>query len=213
MFKIDEDLAEDVGIHIGDGSMNFYSGIGCYTVACHWIDDKEYIDSYVSKLIEKIYGIKPKLRIWSKGTYGFIIYSKDVVNFKSQVLNLPLGPKKNIKIPEIICKDERLLKSCLRGLIDTDGCLYLEKKYGKLYPRIIFTNTSKPLVFQVKNCLEKFGFTVSLQVRNHDNKNWNITYILCTRGFNNLKLWMRLVGFSNPKNIMKINLLKERKYF
>ena len=213
MFKIDEDLAEDVGIHIGDGSMNFYSGIGCYTVACHWIDDKEYIDSYVSKLIEKIYGIKPKLRIWSKGTYGFRIYSKDVVNFKSQVLNLPLGPKKNIKIPEIICKDERLLKSCLRGLIDTAGCLYLEKKYGKLYPRIIFTNTSKPLVFQVKNCLEKFGFTVSLQVRNHDNKNWNITYILCTRGFNNLKLWMRLVGFSNPKNIMKINLLKERKYF
>ncbi len=39
-YKINEDLAEETGIHAGDGSMNIYSGISSYTLACHHIDDK-----------------------------------------------------------------------------------------------------------------------------------------------------------------------------
>jgi hypothetical protein len=30
-FRIDEDLAEETGIHVGDGSMNIYNGVYTYT--------------------------------------------------------------------------------------------------------------------------------------------------------------------------------------
>ena len=45
MYKINEDLAEETGIHIGDGSMNIYNGVHAYTIACHHIDDRRYMDS------------------------------------------------------------------------------------------------------------------------------------------------------------------------
>ena len=70
-YKIGCDLAEETGIHVGDGSINIYNGNFCYTVACHKEDDKNYVDNYILPLIKRIYHKSPKARIWSKGTYGF----------------------------------------------------------------------------------------------------------------------------------------------
>ncbi len=65
-YTLDEDLAEETGIHVGDGSMNVYVTNGaCYTVACHRIDDRRYMDEFVLPLIKRIYGKTPKPRNWS----------------------------------------------------------------------------------------------------------------------------------------------------
>ena len=40
--KITPELAEEVGWHIGDGSMNFYKGKGLYQLRGHIEDDKEH---------------------------------------------------------------------------------------------------------------------------------------------------------------------------
>jgi len=209
MFKIDGDLAEETGIHIGDGSMNIYTNGACYTVACHEINEKEYIKNHVAKLVEKIYGIKPNLRKWSEGAYGFRIHSQKVVDFKHKDLNLPLGKKINIKIPERIYENPKLLKRCLRGLFDTDGYLCIEKRFGKPYPRIELHVNSKELIEQVKHALKDMGFGVSVWEHKYAKKNWLTTYNLCVRGRKSLELWMNEIGFKNEKNLKKVAVFKD----
>ena len=52
--KITSDLAEETGLHIGDGSMNFYNtkqGInGIYQLRGHLIDDKEHYNTRINNL-------------------------------------------------------------------------------------------------------------------------------------------------------------------
>jgi len=79
---MDEKIAEETGIHVGDGSMNIYSGVYYYTLACHHIDDKEFMDQYVISLYEKLYGVILHPRNWSKVTYGFRIHNKEIIEFK-----------------------------------------------------------------------------------------------------------------------------------
>ena len=73
--------------------MNIYNGVYSYTLACHHIDDKEYMNNYLIPLYERIYGIKPKGRIWSQGTYGFRIHNRQIIEFKRDILGLPMGKK------------------------------------------------------------------------------------------------------------------------
>ena len=214
-YKLNEDLAEETGIHIGDGSMNIYKTNGpCYTVACHKDDDKAYMDNFVLPLIKKIYGKNPKPRLWSQGTYGFRIRSKKIINFKNKVLDLPLGKKKDIFIPEEIKKDKKLMKCFLRGLFDTDGSLSFWKTNNQLYPRIYFSNISKKLVEQVREFLLKEGFRLTCWKTEYKDKNWNTIYQLSINGKEMLVKWIKEIGFSNPKNIKKIGILgiKEKLY-
>lgn len=105
MYKINKDLAEETGIHIGDGSMNIYNGVYAYTIACHHIADRRYMDEVVVPLYRRVYDVKPKTRNWSKGSYGFRVCRKKIIEFKRDVLNLPLGKKENIRIPQQILEN------------------------------------------------------------------------------------------------------------
>lgn len=215
MYEINEDLAEETGIHIGDGSMNVYRGIYSYTLACHYIDDKEYINNIVVPLYEKIYGVRPNVRIWSKGAYGFRIHSQKVVNFKSDILNLPLGKKSSIKIPIQILKKENLRKAFLRGFVSTDGSVntFLANK-RKVYPRIEMCNVSKELMNQINKILTELGFKTSMWTINKNKPGWREGLRLTVNGFGMLEKWNNEIGFNNPKQTKKVmQLLIKRQDF
>ena len=205
---IDENIAEETGIHVGDGSMNIYNGVYCYTLACHHKDDKEYMEKYVVPLYEKVYSLKVKPRIWSKGAYGFRIHNRRLVEFKRDILNLPLGKKDNITIPSIILQKQRLKKAFLRGFIDTDGSIdtFLANK-KKVYPRIEMRNVSKKLMEQINNILKEMGFKTSIWTINKKNPRWNEGLRLTVNGFDMLRKWDRIIGFNNPKHIKKVRML------
>ena len=171
------DLAEETGIHVGDGSMNIYASqnnSGCYTVACHHIDDKEYIDKIVIPLINKIYGKNPKPRYWSKGAYGFRIVSTDIVVFKHTKLGLPLGKKLKLQIPEMFYSNLDLAKRFLRGFFSTDGCVTVSTKNKKLYPRLYMSSISKDLMLQIREVLLRLNFRVSFWEGKQVNPNWKL---------------------------------------
>lgn len=212
-YLLNKDLAEETGIHIGDGSMNIYKGGAFYTVACHKDEDREYVDYFILPLIKRIYGKEPKPRFWSQGTYGFRISSKEIINFKHTVLGLPLGKKTNISIPKVILKNNKLMKCFLRGLFDTDGSLTLWKTNNKLYPRIYFSSVSKKLAEQVKEFLIKKGFRVTSWQTSYKNKNWNMSYRLSINGTKMLIKWMKEIGFNNPKHIKKLDILEIKPKF
>jgi hypothetical protein len=207
-YKIDDYLAEETGIHVGDGSMNIYSGKKhLYTLACHKIDDKEYMDNFILPLMQRIYGLTPKPRAWSKGTYGFRISSRQVVQFKHHILGLPLGKKTEISIPKLIYQDKKLMQSFLRGLFDTDGSLYLWRRRKEIYPRIYFGNVSEQLVHQVKTFLLQEGFKLTYWKAISKHRNWNDLHRICLNGNKMITKWADEIGFSNPKNIKKLDIL------
>lgn len=204
--KIDKNLAEEIGIHVGDGSMNIYNKNYMYSLEGHSKDDKSYYDLHIANLIKKLYGLEVRLRERKcAGVYGFQIGSKGLILFKKS-LGLPLGPKKSIEIPSIIINsDKEIISSFIRGFFDTDGGIYLENKNNKLYPRIQFTNYSNKLMFQLKNILTNiFEFNLCFYLDRNTN-----TYRIIIRGENNFKKWIKLIGTNNPKNIYKYKIWKE----
>jgi len=201
---MNKDVAEETGMHVGDGSMNIYKNVYCYTLACHHIDDKEFMDNYVIPLYHKIYTVKIYPRLWSKGTYGFRICNKELVEFKHS-LGLPFGKKDNIFIPESILNDDLLLKAFIRGFMATDGSVttFIANK-RRLYPRIQLTNVSELLMSQVTKALKKFGFKVTVWVCSYNYPQWNKSHRISINGQIQLKKWHDEIGFINPK--------QERKY-
>ena len=206
--KISSELAEEVGWHIGDGSMNFYKNYGkdrgFYQLRGHIKDDKLHYLKRIKPLFKKLYSLDLSLReMPSTQVFGFQIWRDDLVNFKKK-LGLPLGRKDNISIPQIFFKNKNLKKAVLRGIFDTDGGIYLEKKNNKLYPRIYITTISFELSKQLLELFKEFNIRATRysQLYNQEFKRKR-AYIITIRGSDMFHNFMRLIKPQNPKHLVK----------
>ena len=102
--------------------------------------------------------------------------------------------KNNVKIPQWIKDNKDYSKCCLRGLIDTDGCVYWCKRDKRAY--IKFTNACSNLLKDAREI----------------SKDLNIAFV--ASGGNNICLYRREkivkyineIGFSNDKHLAKVRL-------
>ena len=138
--NLTEDLAELCGIHIGDGYLGYRENVRDYRIQCfgYTIDDKEHYDLYIKQLWKKLFNVDLRLFSRKDNTYGFYIYSKSILFFFHNILEMPMGAKsKIIKIPNLIKETctrgiSKEMIACLRGIIDTDFYLVLNKGYPEL---------------------------------------------------------------------------------
>lgn len=199
------DLAEETGIHVGDGSMNVYGkGSHMFSLRGHRFDDQEYYENFIPKLYKRVFGLDVNIRYWPD-VIGFQKGSKELLQFK-RGLGLPMGPKGDLGIPKFVLRNKRLLARFIRGIFDTDSTLTFEKKSRDIpyYPRIIISTTSHRLGPQLVGVLsKKFGFNLSHWVDNRNHKNWRDIHRICIRGEKNTKKWFKVIGSSNPKNVVK----------
>jgi intein/homing endonuclease len=195
-------LCEEIGAHIGDGSMGIYKGRYIISFCGNPKRDMDYV-KWVAHIYEKFYSIKPTIRFWS-GVVGFQIFSKEIVMFKKS-LGLPLGKKGEIDIPKKILEMSlECIASCIRGVFDTDGTVYLEHKNSKLYPRIQLKITSSKLAKSIHSVLNRrFKIKSTLHWRK-ERENWRTSYIVECRGKDNLEKWMRTISFRNLRNLNKV---------
>lgn len=206
--KMTPELAEEVGLHLGDGSMNYYDGKGFYQLRGHIEDDKDHYNGRIKYLYKKLFNIEIKPRnMPSTGVYGFQIWSDELIDYKSKILGLPLGKKLEFEVPLSIAKNSEFSKSFLRGFFDTDGCLYIENKRGKPYPRIEMASISGKFAKQLRELLPVLGFRVSLYEENREKKGWKNLYHLSIRGYSMTKKWFEEIGPQNPKHILKFKSL------
>ena len=89
---------EEIGLHVGDGSMNFYRSKnktkGLYQLRGHSIDDKLNYYTRIKFLYKYLYNLDISLRhMPSTGVIGFQVWSDALVQFKHKVLGLCLGKK------------------------------------------------------------------------------------------------------------------------
>jgi intein/homing endonuclease len=205
--KITLDLAEEIGLHVGDGSMNFYSNKGIFQLRGHIEDDKEHYLNRIKKLYKSLYNLDINIReMKSTGVIGFQVWSDALVDFKSKIIGLPLGWKNNITIPKII-NNKELFFAFMRGLFDTDGCLYIENKRGKPYPRIEIGTASENLCLQIVDLSKKYGLRSSYYKYERKEANWKTLHKVAFNGFYNLDKWKELIGSNNPKHIRKLGIL------
>lgn len=153
------ELAEFIGIMMGDGGISEYQII----VTLHHIDDLEYA-TFVSSLIKKLFRIKPKIYHSLKNSVNDIVVSrKELVRYLHE-LGLPIGNKvkQQFDIPAWVRHDRKFVIACLRGLVDTDGCVFTHRYRVKgtwySYKKLSFTSASEPLRKSVRAILQEFGF-------------------------------------------------------
>lgn len=168
------DLAEFVGIMIGDG------GITKKQVMVSLNRETEkYYSIFVKKLFKKLFSVEAKIYQKDKSTIGVTVSRVELVKFcKSIGLKIGNKLKQKLDLPEWIKKHKSFKISCIRGLIDTDGCLFNEchRINGKIYcyPRLCFTSYSKNLCLSVFQILKELGFSPKIRIRrNVQIENWD----------------------------------------
>ena len=201
-------LAEEIGLHLGDGSMNYYKNKGFYQLRGHIVDDRSHYDLHIKNIYKELFNSEIKLReMSSTGVYGFQIWSNAMVDYKSKFLELPLGKKIDFSIPLEIRKDKELSKCFLRGYFDTDGCLYLEKKNGYFYPRIEMASISERFIVQLKEILTNLNFQFSYYIEDRSKYNWQNLHRIILRGNIMANKWFSEIKPANFKHIEKFNKL------
>ncbi len=202
-------LAEEVGLHLGDGSMNFYKKRGFFQLRGHIKDDRDHYLFRISSLYKELFNLKIKLReMPSTGVYGFQIWSSPLIRFKNEILGLPLGTKLDFSIPKEIIGDREFSNSFLRGYFDTDGCLYLEKKNGKLYPRVEMASISETFSLELRDILIKSGYRLSYYKEKRQQRGWHDLCRIIIRGDVMVEKWFNEIKPANPKHIQKFNKIK-----
>lgn len=157
-------LAEFVGIMLGDGAITDSQ----VTISLSLKNDVQY-GEYVKILLEKLFGRKPS--VYKRIDNGTLIIQFSGVNFIEFCLKMGLVKGNKIRaqvdIPGWIKNNSSYYIACLRGLFDTDGCIYLHKHWTKgiRYRNLglCFTSHSKPLLHSFNQGLLQLSFKTTIK--------------------------------------------------
>ncbi len=86
----------------------------------------------------------------------------------------------------------KIKKFVLRGLFDTDGCIFANKREEYKYPYISISSKSEPFRNQIINMLRDQNYPA-----------YNTKKDVCVRGIANVKRWFNDIGSSNRRNQFK----------
>lgn len=194
--KYSDRLAEFIGIVLGDGHVGLYQT----SITTNSKTDLEHAQ-YIQSLIKELFKIKSTLS-----------YKKNsdacTVTISSRNLCLFLGSngltggnkiRDGVFIPDWIQKNKMYARECVRGLFDTDGCVYKDKHTvkGKEYASlcIAFTNASIPILNFVEKTLKNEGVASTRWGRH-----------IRIRRAKDVCMYLQKIGFSNPKHLKKITI-------
>jgi len=156
-------LAELTGILMGDGGMTDYQ----VTVTLNKETDKEYV-RYIVDLFRDLFRIDSSVRERKKEkTCHVVASSRNLVEYLVK-LGLKIGDKieQGLDMPGWILTKKEYKVACLRGLMDTDGCIFTHeyRVNGKLYKykKLSFTSYSQPLRQSVFKILSDNGLSPRL---------------------------------------------------
>lgn len=203
--KRNKDLAEIFGIILGDGHVSEIRRgkkirVYCIRVTGNSKTDRNYMFEYIPDLFEKVFNERGSV-LKSKSINGcyFTLYGKRILEFIKSVGFLPGNKIRNNQgIPEWIRQDKELLKSCMRGLIDTDGSVHIISKNNKNI-RIDFTSYIPRLLSDAREGLISLGFTPCKIVRSQ--------HIFLSKQ-EEIKRYVQEIGFGNTKNLNRYNQFK-----
>ncbi len=189
--QMSPELAEEIGVHLGDGCLSFNKKYFSVKISKK---EKDYMTNFLFPLYKDLYNIDLRL-MELESVVGFEIYSQALFDFKNKVLDIPYGNKiERIKVPKKIIesRNKKTYIGFIRGLFDTDGCVSFSKS-KKNYPTVTFTIKSQHLIREVKEMLIKLGFIPSVG-------KWKIDL----NGKLMVEKWLKEISSNNPKNLARL---------
>lgn len=184
-------FAEFVGAVIGDG--NIYDKKPYYVELCGDPKlDLDYMEK-MSKLLNNKFSFKNNLKVRGGGL-RLRINNKALVELLKDI-GIPTGADKfsKVSIPKIFLSDCELTSSCVRGVFDTDGCVFydMRKIYKQPYIRICLHMKNRKLLKQIRNILNSKGINAKLNSQG---------YNLSINGEQEVNKFLRNIGFSNKRH-------------
>lgn len=155
-------VAEFIGILFGDGGVTNYQ----VTVSFNKSGDNPY-SKYVASIIRRLFAITPAIYYRKSENVGrVIVSSKNLVELLKQY-GIKEGNKSEWgSIPDWVWQNRKYQIAYLRGLMDTDGCVYNHKYKvnGKCYSfvKIAFTSYSAVLRETIARILKNLNFSPKL---------------------------------------------------
>lgn len=185
-------LAELLGIVLGDGSITYYQ----VTITLNSTTDADYAQ-WVMALCERLFGVTVHAST-RENTISLTMSGVNMVEFLLKN-GLQRGNKirNQVNIPTWITRVPLYSLACVRGLVDTDGCIYLDthRIRGKVYKNIClsFTSYSLPMLTAVYDLLRSLGLR-PVQYKNN----------LKLRREHDIYRYYKLIGSHNKKHLMKM---------
>lgn len=200
---MNQEFAELLGIMAGDGCLSRSSTYTVVYISGHKEDDKEYHIQFLVPLFKKLFDKEVKACERRDENTRFI-RTYDPVIFDSVSKYFPVGEKSDLlSIPIEIQQNSSFMNAFVRGLFDTDGCVFLDRRsiYSRPYPRIVLEIISQKLFKQVSSYLET-QFKISAKTRLRSGK--SPVYVIELYGFSQLRKWLSTIGFSNRKHLDRL---------
>jgi len=191
-------LAEFIGIMIGDGTVRNEYQIG---ISFNGKLDQHY-SIHIQLIVKNLFDISSVRYIRSEvGAADVVVTGKNLVEFL-QKIGIKKGNKvvNQIDIPDWIFECREYQAACLRGLFDTDGCVYKHvytingKKYS--YTKMCFRNYSLPVLLSFKKILENLSFSPKIDKRQQSVSLYSPSEVC--RYFSE-------IGSSNPRYLERYN--------
>ncbi len=188
------DVAELVGILLGDGSIRARQ----VTISSNVLDADHA--AYIQDLVLKLFGLQMSQGLdMDDHTITLTASSTELVECLV-AMGLHVGDKvrQQVDVPNWVWRKREFEMGCLRGLMDTDGCVYRHAyqvngtRYR--YTKLAFTSASAPLLHSVKRMFEHVGVFPSLH---RDGRR------LYLHDSNGVKKYFDLVGTHNPRYLYR----------
>ncbi len=179
--KYSKDLAEFVGILLGDGHIT-----PTQVTVTLGKKENQFVE-YVMNLMEKLFHVKPKKIITKRNDFVVYMGSTKLVRWFLEMGMVSNKVKHQVDFPSWIFNNDEFMKRALRGFFDTDGSVY-KLKYGIQFS---YCNKSVPLLKSTQKMLLELGYFPS-RVSNEKN-------VYLTRKLD-LFRYCKEIGFGNKKH-------------
>ena len=189
------DLAELLGILAGDGHIDTYQ----ITMTTSAKTDLRHAQ-YTSDLFKKLFHVDAPIKFKNaKNACVVVVSSRAICDFL--VRNGMIRGNKvklQLSVPSWILSRRAYHLAFLRGLFDTDGCVYTDvhRVNSKTYTNIgmAFANRSLPLLEYFKRTLESIGAHPTQSTK----------YRVFLRREREIQHYFEVIGSSNPKHVQKV---------
>lgn len=201
-----EELAEFIGIMLGDGNINptywhkkkkKYMQQYVIRICGHKEDDKKYLINYVKPLVYRLFKTKFNIHYHKSKKALYLAIGHKNLYFTLLYWGLIPGNKKsnNVKIPDWIFSNKKYIRACIRGLIDTDGSVVITKRYKFNF---IWLKSSIP---NLRDSISK-----AMSMLNYKMDKWRgktDTLQTCIGTKYTIKKYHKEISSNNPKHIKR----------
>lgn len=128
MIKENANSAYVVGVALGDGNLSNPNGRATrLRITC----DKKY-PLLIERIVKSLQKILPENKVSlidRESCFDVSCYSNQFEDFLGWKVSKGSKEKQNVRVPKWIFKKNLYIKKCLKGLFETDGSIYKDRKY------------------------------------------------------------------------------------